>query len=140
MVNVDPDFDTLNYSYNVNSYALQATAKLSKLNLIHHFGFYLQAGAGGARNYFTNYTESSPTGSSAAPMLAPFSDDSTARFAYTLGGGILYQPGETMRVSLGYRYMNMGSGQFRKSPVQQTDNTLTYPLISYQFLILTVSA
>ena len=137
MINVAPDFDTLNYSYKMSSYLLQATAKLSKVNIFHNIGGYFQVGMGGARNNLSDYTEESPIGSSAAPMLSPFGDDeSTIQFAYSIGAGILCQPGKSVQLSIGYRYINSGMGGLKKSPLQQTNDTLEFSPISHHFIIL----
>lgn len=139
MVNVAPDFDTLNYSYSMNAYLLLATAKLSILNILPKLGAYLQAGVGGAVNTLSDYAETSPIGSSAAPMLAPFGSASDTSFAYSIGAGVLCQVGKSMRVLLGYRYINSGQGEFNTSPVQQTNSTLHFSPLGHHFLILTVT-
>lgn len=136
MVNVAPDFDTLNYSYSTNSYLLLATGKLSKLNILSNLGGYLQLGVGGAYNKLADYTEISPTGSSAAPMLAPFANGYTTKFAYSIGAGILWQFCGSTRVAIGYRYINSGLGSFNTSPIQQTKNTLDFASLGHHFFTL----
>lgn len=139
MVNVAPDFDTLNYSYDMTSYLLEATAKLSKLNILPGLGAYLQAGAGGTLNRLSDYTEVSPAGSSAAPMLEPFGNETTIRFAYSLGAGVFYQVGDSSRFAIGYRYINAGSASLDKSPVQQSNQSLNISPLSYHFVIFSLT-
>ncbi|MDR3491539.1 MAG: hypothetical protein P4M12_05765 [Gammaproteobacteria bacterium] len=139
MVNVDPNFDTLNYAYSMKSYLLLATARASKLNILPKLGAYLQGGVGAALNKLTHYTETSPDGSSSAPMLAPFGDGSNKKFAYSIGAGVVCQVGKSSQVLIGYRYINSGMGGFKTSPVQQTNNTLHFSPITHHFLTLTLS-
>lgn len=136
MVNVDPDFDTLNYAYRMKSYLLLATAKLSILNIFPYLGAYFQVGAGGAINKLSDYTETSPAGSSAAPMLEPFGNASHTRFAYSLGAGILCQVSKSAQILIGYRYVNSGLAGFKTSPIQQTDTKITLsPLTHHLFTV-----
>lgn len=139
MVNVAPDFDTLNYSYDMTSYLVQATAKLTKTNIINNLGVYLQAGLGGTLNRFSDYTETSPTGSSAAPMLSPFGNESTLQLAFSLGAGFSYQVGNSARYSVGYRYINTGMGGLDTSPVQQTSHTLNFSPLNHHFIIFSLA-
>jgi|GEM_PF-4431549 len=138
MVNVDPDFDRLNYSFRMNSYLLFATGKLSMLNIISKLGGYLQAGVGGAFNKLSNYNETSPTGSSAAPSLAPFRDRSNKKFAYFLGAGIVCQMSKATQILIGYRYINSGQSGFNTSPIQQTKDTLNFSTLSNHFLTISL--
>lgn len=139
MVNVDPDFDTLDYSYSMNSYLLLATGKLSMLNILSNMGGYIQIGVGGAFNQLLNYTEISPVVSSAAPMLAPFGNGSNTKFAYAIGAGVLCQISKSTRVLIGYRYINSGLGGFNTSPIQQTNNTLNFSPLGHHFLTLSLT-
>lgn len=137
MVNVAPDFDTLNYSYKMNSYLFFANAKLSKLNLFSNLGAYIQGGIGGAVNKLYDYTETSPAGSSAAPMLAPFGDRDTSSFAYFIGAGVVWDMPNCLQFLIGYRYINSGHASFKRTPVQQTNNTLGFSF-SNHFLVLSL--
>lgn len=137
MVNVAPDFDVLNYAYDMNSYSLYLTGKLSKQILFPNFGLYVQGGIGGALNSLRNYTEVPPTTSSAAPMLAPFNDGSTGNFTYLIGAGVAYQL-QNAQFSLGYRYVFSGSAGFDPAPIQQTGNTLNFSPFAHQFIVLSL--
>ena len=94
---------------------------------------------GGARNNLSDYTEESPIGSSAAPMLLPFGDESTVQFAYSIGAGILFQVNNSTQLSIGYRYFNSGSGSLKKSPIQQTNDTLEFSPLSHHFIIFSLA-
>lgn len=139
MVNVATDFDRLNYAYNMTSYLLQATVKLSKPNLYGRMGGTIQAGAGCAFNQLSDYTESSPAGSSAAPMLDPFGNHANSHIAYSLGAGITYLVGESARFAIGYRYINTGEASLRTSPIQQTSNHLSYSPLNHHLLIISLT-
>lgn len=138
MVNVAPDFDQLNYVYNIQTYFLQATGKLIK-RLHSKLDGYLQLGIGAAGNRLSAYQEYPSIGSSAAPMLSPFQNNTTYNPAFSLGFGAIFQITQFIGLSLNYRYIYAGKGQFGKSNVEQTNAAISLSPISYQFLILGLS-
>lgn len=140
MINVSPNFDVLRYSYDIHSLMLQATAKLTKENILHKLGGYIQGGLGASLNYLSNYQEYAPGDSTAAPMLAPFGNENTVSPALSAGIGVSYKIGpQDTRVSFGYRYIYAGRGKLMRSSAQQTNATFTLSPISYQLLTLSLT-
>lgn len=140
MVNVSPDFDVLNYSYHIQSFVAQATGKLLKKDLLNHLDGYLQAGVGASFNRLSRYHESSPEGSSAAPMLNPFGSKDTVRPAISAGLGVSSKIGQRqVRMSLGYRYFYTGASRLTTTPVQQTYDVIRLSTINHHFLTLSLT-
>lgn len=137
MINVAPDFDTLNFSYHFNSLSLYVTGKLSKQILLPNLGAYIQGGIGRTMNRLTRYSERFQNDTSAAPMIAPFGDGSNSNFGYFLGFGFSSKIQAT-QFSVGYRYVFSGSAEFKPSPIQQTVNTLHFSPVTHQFLVVSV--
>lgn len=140
LVNGGPNFDTLNFSYDVQSYLLLANLNLSKENIYKAWGGYLNVGGGAAINRLSNYTETTPQGSTAFPMLAPFGNRNKSSAAFTAGFGLSHAVGVHSEVSLGYRYINTGRGSFAVSAVQSTADVLRSASFGHHLLTLSVSA
>lgn len=139
MVNVAPDFDTLTYTYDMNSYLLLLSGKASKDHLLEQLGAYIELNAGFAVNNLFNYTENSPINSTAAPMLKPFGNHSVVKFAYAAGVGLLYRFPQAFTFSVGYLYVNTGSAVLETTPIQQTTSHLHFSPINSQFVVFTLS-
>jgi opacity protein-like surface antigen len=139
MINVSPDFDQLKYVYDIHSFLIQATAKLIKQDILCNVDGYVQAGLGAAINRLSDYREYSPGESTAAPMLSPFGDKDNISPALSAGIGFTYHLRQQTSVSLGYRYFYAGRGRLMKSPIQQTNASITLSPISYQFLLLSLT-
>lgn len=137
MINVDPDFDILHFSYYLNSLPLYVTGKLSKQVLQSNLGVYVQGGIGITINRLNSYSELFQNDTSADPMLEPFRDGRNSNFAYFLGLGISSKIQAT-QIAVGYRYVFSGSARFKTSSIQQTDNTLHFSPITHQFLVVSV--
>lgn len=140
LVNVAPDFDQLKYTYNIHTYLLQGTAKLVKPSLIFQLDAYLQAGIGIAANELSQYREYASRSSSAAPMLAPFTNNTTVNAAASMVAGIRKVYGHQAQVSLDYRFYYTGDGQLHKSAVQQTSSVIRLSPIFYHFLVLSIGS
>jgi opacity protein-like surface antigen len=142
-VNAGPQFDTLDYQFKVNSYALMLESRLAVTR--YALQPFVLAGIGGSWNQLFSYQEkpSNPS-SSAAPIPQGFGDHGQASFAYQVGVGLQYnflqgdvgQP--TWQVSLDYRYMNFGSGSLGSIPNETTNETLSLSNIDTQALVLTL--
>lgn len=140
MINVSPDFDVLNYYYDIDSYVFQATAKYVRQEYIRNFGLYIQGGLGAAINRLSDYFEYAPGDSTAAPMLYPFGNRTTVSPAVSAGIGVTYKIGHSDKyVSFGYRYFYTGRAKLTKSPGQQTNSAIKLSSINYQFLVLSVT-
>ena len=80
-VNQAANFDTLNYHYNMQNYLFLGNMQLD-WNL-HYHGFlpYISMGLGTVLNRLSDYTETTPQGSSAATMVTHFRSHTRAQFA-----------------------------------------------------------
>mgnify|MGYP003645228234 CR=1 FL=1 len=137
--NISPDFDELKYFYDIHTFLLQATAKLTKQQLFYDLGGYAGVGLGVAVNRLSDYREYSPDDSSAAPMLSPFGNKDTINPSLSAGLGLTYKMGRFTRISLGYRFFYTGEARLKKSPVQQSNKSIALSPISYHFLMLGLS-
>lgn len=114
-------FDTLNYSYRLNSSALFIEPKLVYTR--YDYQPFLIFGVGPSFNNLSNFNEV-PTnpGSGAAAPVNNFTNRSQTTFAAEVGGGIqhvLVTTGNTqLWYSIDYRYFNLGSSQFGPIPMQ----------------------
>ena len=113
----DPASTLFNYRYNVESTRLMAEAKFTWT--IKHFTPYVDVGLGVAATRLMNYNETS-TDNIGYPPLPPFQNKTNVNFAYQVGLGIgyefnFYQDAAELqheRISLGYRYVNLGDTNF----------------------------
>lgn len=136
MINVGPNFDVLNFSYNLNSFLFLAKTTLSKAALIKEWGGYLDLGVGGSLNHLSSYSEVAPVGSTAIPMASPFADRSQAQFAFSIGAGLTHLVASRSEISLGYRYIYTGTGRFGSSPSQSGSQRLSFNNLGHHFLTL----
>jgi len=143
LVNIGSKFDTLNYQFKVNSYAIMVESRLAVTR--YPLQPYVLAGVGGSWNELFSYEESptNPNGS-AAPIPEGFENHGQASFAYQVGVGLQYNflQGDvgqcTWQVSLDYRYMNFGEGSLSPNPTQTTDEALSISNINTQAIVLTL--
>lgn len=113
----DPSSTLYNYHYDINSTRLMAEAQLTWL--FKYVSPFLHVGIGPAWNRMSGYNESvaTPDGFVALP---PFSSKTNTNFAYQLGFGLStafnFNRCQTEflqeRISVGYRYVNLGETSF----------------------------
>lgn len=106
-----------NYAYDVNSKRLMAEIQLSWT--FYKLSPFLNFGLGSAWSRMNNYHEMS-TNTIGFPPLPPFQTHTNTNFAYQAGFGVnMAFPGvgaksglPQERISLGYRYVNLGTASF----------------------------
>lgn len=107
-----------NYSYRVSSTRIMLEGQINFV--LGNFSPFINAGIGSAWNNASSYDES-PAGAATYPPLPSFANKSMTNFAYQGGVGIsyLFSTGayredefKPERLSLGYRYANLGSAGF----------------------------
>lgn len=110
-------FDTLTYQFDVKSSLLIVEPRFTYTGS--NWQPFLLAGVGEAWNHLKNYQETPTYPSlSATPLAFEFRDKTHQSFAYELGFGIQHRLFENKSskircdASLGYRYFNLGRGQF----------------------------
>jgi opacity protein-like surface antigen len=106
-----------NYRYNVDSTRLMAEAKFTWT--VKHFTPFVDIGLGLAAVRLMNYNEVS-TDNIGYPPLPPFKNQTNVNFAFQAGLGVGYELNFSQdnselqheRISLGYRYVNLGDNNF----------------------------
>lgn len=137
-VNIGSNFDRLNFGYDIESYLLMAKAKLKRASVYKAWGGYLDGSIGVAANRLSNYIETIPSGSTAAPMISPFGSNTRSSLAYGVGLGFTHSVGTHSELSIGYRYVNSGRAGLSTTSVQSTTQTLKSSLLGHHLLELTV--
>ncbi len=134
LVNISPDFDRLSYCYKARSFLL-----LGQFRLFWHFvtksSIYASAGFGSSWNQLKSYSETPLPGSSAAPMLVPFADNTKAAFAFAVGAGYSYAFSAHVSMMIGYLYLYAGEGQLGAT-LQDTSDRLHSGLLSAHLFTL----
>jgi hypothetical protein len=109
----DPSSTLYNYKYHVNSTRLMFEAQFTWL--LEKLAPFINVGLGPAWNRLSGYTES-PVDSTGYVALPPFQSRINTNFAYQVGFGVGYAfnfrrsvSGSPDRISLGYRYVNLGN-------------------------------
>jgi hypothetical protein len=105
-----------NYKYNVNSTRLMLEGKFTWT--IRHVKPFIDLGIGVASTQLRNYSETA-VDATGYPPLPPFNNHTNVRFAYQAGLGLGYEFNFSQtnsefqheQVSLGYRYVNLGSAE-----------------------------
>jgi len=113
----DPSNALYQYNYNINSVRIMAEAKLTWM--IRQFAPYIDIGVGPVWNHMNGYTETS-VDSIGYVALPPFRSHTNMNLAYQAGLGVGYMfnfvgyPSNFMqeRISVGYRYANLGDANF----------------------------
>lgn len=123
-----PDFDNLNYQYDIQSLSAMATLKLFFL-ASQRWQPYIDGGVGFSNNYAANYQES-PRILGAEPM-SPYRNHSVNSFAYSVGAGLMYNLNSAVAAGLGYQFADLGKTRLGVSDAQQTRQT---PSINHLFL------
>jgi len=136
LINVGPDFDRLNFSYQFKSLLFLAKATLSKKNLIQKWGGYVDVGVGGSFNDASSYHESILTGSTAIPTASPFANNNKAQFAFSVGAGVTHQVASRSEISIGYKYINTGANDLGLSANQSTQQHLSFKNLGHHLLTL----
>lgn len=123
LINDADNFDTLNYTYKMKNYLflgnLQWLWDLSN----NPFHPYLNMGLGVVWNGLFDYNETSPAGSTAAPMLTPFRDHMQSQLAYGFGIGFDSSI-KHFGVQVGYQFLALGKAQLGTTRVQTTGEAL----------------
>lgn len=127
-----PEFDNLDYSYDVRSLSAMAAFKVL-LFVNNPWQPYLEAGFGFSHNRASDYHET-PRIFGAVPM-APFRSNSITNTAYQLGGGLGYHFSKVFSVGLGYQYSNLGQARLGTASDQQTTATLNEKPIVVQAIL-----
>ncbi|MDF1759029.1 MAG: hypothetical protein P1U40_00675 [Coxiellaceae bacterium] len=131
-----PDFDNLNFRYNVQSFSAMATLGLCFLPN-QQWQPYLNGSIGFSNNHTYNYQES-PRNLSAVPMN-PYGARSINSFAYSFGAGIMHQFSSLFSVGIGYQFANLGQAELGISPAQQTTQTPSLKHVMLQQILLNLS-
>ncbi len=123
-----PDFDNLNYQYDIQSFSAMATLKLFFL-ASQRWQPYIDGSMGLSNNYAANYQEL-PRILGAEPM-SPYRNHSVNSFAYSVGAGLMYTLNPSVAAGLGYQFADLGRAKLGVSDAQQTRQT---PSINHLFL------
>ena len=136
---LNPDFDTLNYSYSISSIPLLVVGQLG-YTLHDQWQSYVIGGLGISWNRATDYNEV-PTypANTAMAMRSMFGDNTNTAFAYTLGLGIGYLLIPTTSLGVEYRYTSYGSGRFNQNNSSTTGLNLSNIYSNDLFVRLTVN-
>ena len=89
LVNINPNFDRLNFYYRVDSYQLMANFGLTK-HLKSRLSTSFNFGVGNSWNRASDYYEGIIPGSTARPMANGFKNNTRSSFAFSLGLSINY--------------------------------------------------
>lgn len=129
----NPQFDNLDYSYDMNHYHVNALGKWAKP---FNNGLQLEAtvDAGLSINRSHNYQENPRI--LAAVILAPFAPKNAYGFNYGLSIGISKGIQQQNRVGLLYAYRDLGPAKIGVSPQQNTDETPRVNHVSSHWLKL----
>ncbi|MBY0545422.1 MAG: outer membrane beta-barrel protein [Gammaproteobacteria bacterium] len=115
-----PSQSLYNYQFQVSSFRLMAETKLS-WNLKYGITPLLDFGIGPAWNHFTDYEETvASSNTNGYVSVPPFQSNTNTNFAYQVGVGLGYsfniEPSSDHiqhdRLTLEYRYVNLGSNSF----------------------------
>ena len=123
MVNLSSNFDTLNYSYDGNSYVGLFTTQIqwTRTGLWQPF---VMAGVGAAYNELADYQETVPNGST-AQSAGSFGNHGESDFAYTLGVGAATNVNSHVDLAVWLRYVNLGDAELGTLPNQTTNEQLS---------------
>lgn len=130
-INIAPNFDTLNYAYDLTSGVLWAENRWTFGR--HIWKPFLFLAIGSSWNNVSHYRET-PTNpnSSAAAMAIPFQNNTNASFCYSAGVGLHYKD----KLSFSYRYINTGRAKLGRTPTQTTMAQLSTDNVNGHFFIL----
>ena len=108
----DPSSTLYDFKYHVHSTRLLLEAQFTWA-LLEKFAPFINMGIGPARNRLSGYEET-PVDNTGYVPLPPFQSHASTDFAYQLGLGVGYAWGnyQQERISLGYRYVNLGNTTF----------------------------
>jgi hypothetical protein len=120
LVNVAPDFDTLNFTYHHKSFILMLTPQIIFQPRLNWHPF-VALGLGVSWNKLSDYEESSPIGSTATPSPNFFGSHTTASFAYAPSIGIEHFLNEHTMGRIEFQYLNVGNAHFSKLVDQETN-------------------
>jgi opacity protein-like surface antigen len=137
MINVAPDFDTLNYSYNVVSALLMVEPTIILYSSV--VRPYVSLGLGAAWNKFYNYCAVTTIGSTSAPASSLFQNNYNVAFAYAPSIGIEYVVSNHVIARMGYQFIHAGYAESGTASSQETSqrlksNSLNTNLFTLSFL------
>lgn len=138
LVNVAPNFDTLQYEYTVETSLVMLYGQIVWIpEYVWHP--YAAVAIGQGWNKMYSYSEKPTNCSSAAPSFALFRNKTRSDFAFTIGIGVNRQIAENINLEIGYLYVNTGHAYFNPSSIQTTSSTLKSGLLTAHLLQLGVS-
>lgn len=116
-----PNFDNLNYQYDVQSFFAMASLKML-YSAYQKYQPYLDGSLGLSHNHAYHYQETPRI--TGAVAMSPFSGHSTNSFAYSVGVGLMYHLNPRCSVGLGYQFSDLGKAELGTSPAQSSGETL----------------
>jgi opacity protein-like surface antigen len=137
-------YDTLNYSFDAESYALILEPKLIYTGW--SWQPFVLAGAGQSWNRLYGYNEAPTDPNGSAVAQPPFNDHTQTSFAYEYGVGVqhTFLTDAVHKIhydfALGYRYMNFGKGQLGGMSQLLTADCLQVHRLSTQAVTLALKA
>ena len=131
-----PDFDNMNYQYEIQSLTAMATLQIHLL-ANDRWQPYVDGSLGIASNNASNYQETSRI-NGAVPM-SPYGEHHTNSFAYSVGAGLMYNLNPRVAIGLGYQFSDLGRARLGVSEAQQTTQTPTINHLLLQQLLLNIS-
>ncbi len=127
--NITQNMDPYGYSYNAASYLLMVHLQLLWM-LSSSWQPFISSAMGAAWNRLSGYSEYTLPGSTGAPMLIPFRNNTCAALAFALGLGVNHQINQHLAIQFSYRYIYAGHGELGTTPLQNTNQRLQSGLLS----------
>lgn len=120
----DPTLNNLQYQYRISSKRILLDGKLlfTLQKIIHPF---ITAGAGEAINSAYDYDET-PKHSDDVAMTQGFDDKTYHAFTYEVGLGLDIDISTHLRFGIAYRYLDLGKAGLGTTPLQETDQMITF--------------
>ncbi|MDF1795038.1 MAG: outer membrane beta-barrel protein [Coxiellaceae bacterium] len=138
LVNVSPNFATLNYQLNAESFML-----LVQMRALWHWKPlwqpYFSVALGSAWNRLSGYTETIPQGSTALPSASLFGNNTSSDFAYGFGLGVQHLISKNASITMDYRFYSAGDAALLPSAVQGTGNQINSGTLSAHLIVLGLS-
>ncbi len=135
MINVGPNFDRLNYSYEGSSTLVLASVQLEK-HLKGKVKGFIGALGGISWNKLHDYNESVPPGSTARPMLFPFGSRVTRQFSFGGTVGVNVALDEHISLNVAYHYINAGRARLNTTPIQTTNQRYQTKKLASHYLTI----
>ena len=133
-INIQPNFDTLSYSYSVSSVLLMAQGKFGSTD--RRWFPYVSLGVGLTFNMLGSYQETSST--SATPAQNLYKANVVNDLAYSIGIGLFqYNINKDLDFNIGYRFVYSGYGSL-KNPSSNSES-LSSGALSAHFITLSLT-